>query len=144
MPAEFGLLTEGNFAYSIQAEIDQAVAASGVNEGIAVVVAPHTTAGLGIISYHDPLGLKDVMDEIDRLVPSRITFKHEHDTPQDAAGHVKSTIVGPTISLIVSGGRVLLGHSQKVFFLEFDGPRSRKYTVQVIGQPTQVGVEAID
>jgi len=134
MPSEYELHTEGNYAYPIQAQIDEAVTASGVTDGVAIVVAPHTTAGLGIISYHDPLGLEDVMDEIDRLVPAKITFKHVHDTPQDAAGHVKSTIVGPTISLIVNEGRVLLGHSQKVFFLEFDGPRARRFVVQVVGK----------
>lgn len=135
VPTRFSLHTKGNLAYPIQDEINEAVAASGVAEGIAVVAAPHTTAGLGIISYHDPLGLEDFMDEMDRLVPSRINFKHEHDTPQDAAGHVKSTIIGPTISLIVSEGAVLLGHSQKVFFFEFDGPRRRTFTVQVLGSP---------
>lgn len=135
MPAEYPLDTKGNFAYPIQTQIDEAVAGSGVSEGAVIVVVPHTTAALGIISYHDPLGLEDVMDEIARLVPARIDFKHEHDTPQDAAGHVKSTIVGPSISLIVSNGEVLLGHSQKVFFLEFDGPRRRKFFVQVVGSP---------
>lgn len=127
----YPVLTQGNHAYDIQPDIDQAVADSGVREGLVTIVAPHTTAGLGIISYHDPLGLEDVMDEFQRLVPARITFKHEHDTPQDAAGHVLSTMVGPTLTLIVTEGRVLLGHSQKVFFLEFDGPRTRQFFVKV-------------
>lgn len=132
MVYHYPLETSGNHAYPIQAEIDEAIAASGVLSGICVVSAPHTTAGLGIISYHDPLGLEDVMDEFDRLIPARINFKHEHDTPQDAAGHVRSTLVGPTISLIVEEGKALVGHSQKVFFLEFDGPRKRQYFIQVV------------
>jgi len=56
--------------------------------------------------------------------PTRIDFKHQHDTPQDAAGHIKSTIAAPTMSLIRHGGALLLGHSQKVYFMEHDGPLS--------------------
>lgn len=134
-PTRFPLQTDGNHAYDIQPQIDDAVADSGVVEGLVTVVAPHTTAALGIISYHDPLGLEDVMDEYERLIPARITFKHEHDTPQDAAGHVKSTLLGPTLTLIVTEGKVLLGHSQKVFLLEFDGPRKRQCFVKVTADP---------
>ncbi|CAM3290898.1 secondary thiamine-phosphate synthase enzyme YjbQ [Occultella aeris] len=136
MTSRHPLQTNGNEAYDIQPEINEAVTESGVQEGLVTIVAPHTTAALGIISYHDPLGLEDVMDEFQRLVPARITFKHEHDTPQDAAGHVLSTMVGPTLTLIVTGGEVLLGHSQKVFFLEFDGPRKRQFFVKVTADPT--------
>lgn len=134
-PTRFPLQTDGNHAYNIQAQIDEAVTASGVAEGLVTIVAPHTTAALGIISYHDPLGLEDVMDEFERLIPARITFKHEHDTPQDAAGHVKSTMVGPTLTLIITEGKVLVGHSQKVYFLEFDGPRKRQFLVKVTADP---------
>jgi secondary thiamine-phosphate synthase enzyme len=130
----YRLRTDGNRAFDITDDIGKAVAASGVREGIAVVSLPHTTASVGIISFPDPLGLIDVMDEVARLVPTRIDFKHQHDTPQDAAGHIKSTIIGTTMSLIVSGGALLLGHSQKVYFMEHDGPRQRQFHVQVIGR----------
>ncbi|MEG0127246.1 MAG: YjbQ family protein, partial [Clostridia bacterium] len=62
----------------------------------------------------------------------RIDFKHQHDTPSDAAGHVKSSLIGVSIPLIINDGKLLLGSSQGVFFLEFDGPRSRQYTVKII------------
>lgn len=137
----YPLQTSGNHAYDIQPEINQSVTSSGVRDGLVTIVAPHTTAALGIISYHDPLGLEDVMDEFQRLVPARITFKHEHDTPQDAAGHVLSTMVGPTLTLIVADGQVLVGHSQKVFFLEFDGPRSRQFFVKVTADPPSDGAD---
>jgi len=130
----YRLRTDGNRAFDITDEISAAVAASGVREGIAVVSLPHTTASVGIISFPDPLGLIDVMDEVARLVPTRIDFKHQHDTPQDAAGHIKSTIIGTTMSLIVSDGTLLLGHSQKVYFMEHDGPRQRQFHVQVVGR----------
>jgi secondary thiamine-phosphate synthase enzyme len=134
MVATYKLSTDGNRAFDITEDIRAAIADSGVGEGIAVVSLPHTTASLGIISFPDPLGLVDVMEEIARLVPTRIDFKHQHDTPQDAAGHVKSAIIGTTMSLIVTSGEPLLGHSQKVYFMEHDGPRQRQFHVQVVGQ----------
>lgn len=134
MVATYKLSTDGNRAFDITGDIREAIAESGVGEGIAVVSLPHTTASLGIISFPDPLGLVDVMEEIARLVPTRIDFKHQHDTPQDAAGHIKSAIIGTTMSLIVTSGEPLLGHSQKVYFMEHDGPRQRQFHVQVVGQ----------
>lgn len=137
MVATFQLSTDGNRAIDITDEIAAAITDSGVAEGIAVISLPHTTASLGIISFPDPLGLVDVMDEVSRLVPTRIDFKHQHDTPQDAAGHIKSTLIGTTLSLIVTGNAALLGHSQKVYFMEHDGPRKRQVHVQVLGQVGQ-------
>ncbi len=134
MVATYKLSTDGNRAFDITDDIRKAIVESGVGEGIAVVSLPHTTASLGIISFPDPLGLIDVMDEVARLVPTRVDFKHQHDTPQDAAGHVKSTIIGTTMSLIVTNGGPLLGHSQKVYFMEHDGPRQRQFHVQVVGR----------
>ena len=127
----YQLKTDRNGVFEITAQVRQAVEASQVQEGIAVVMVPHTTAGVTVISFPDPLGLEDVHDEMSRLIPTRIDFKHQHDTPQDAAGHVKSVLVGVSLSLIVSSGQLVLGHSQAVYFFEFDGPRQRQFFVQV-------------
>lgn len=127
----YELQTTQNGVFDITEQIREAVAQSGIEDGIAIVMIPHTTAGVTIISFWDPLGLEDVNDEICRLIPTRIDFKHQHDTPQDAAGHVKSVIVGASMSLIVDNGAPLLGHSQGVYFFEFDGPRQRKFHVKV-------------
>jgi secondary thiamine-phosphate synthase enzyme len=112
--------------------VRNAVIDSGVTDGIAVVWIPHTTAAVTVISFPDPRGLEDVMDEIARLVPTRIDFKHQNDTPQDAAGHVKSALVGNSITVIVEQGDLFLGHSQKLFLLEFDGPRTRQVHVKAV------------
>lgn len=104
---------------------------SGVREGICVVFTPHTTAGLTITSFWDPAGFEDLQDEICRLIPTRIDFRHQHDTPQDAAGHVKSSMIGVTLPLIIHEGKLLLGHSQGIYFMEFDGPREREYFVKL-------------
>ena len=60
-----------------------------------------------------------------------IDFKHQHDTPQDAAGHVKSSLIGVNLTIPIHQGKLLLGHSQGIYFLEFDGPRKREYFVKV-------------
>jgi secondary thiamine-phosphate synthase enzyme len=128
----FELKTDRNGVFEITDQVRQAVELSQVREGIVVVMVPHTTAGVTVISFPDPLGLEDVNDEIARLVLTRIDFKHQHDTPQDAAGHIKSVLVGVSLSLIISEGKLVLGHSQAIYFFEFDGPRKRKFQVQVV------------
>jgi secondary thiamine-phosphate synthase enzyme len=124
------LSTTSNAAYDITEVVKEAVAASGVATGLCVVFVPHTTAGLSISSFWDAKGLEDVHDDINRLVPTRIDFKHQFDTPQDAAGHVKSVLVGVSLTLIVADRAPLLGHSQGIFFNEFDGPRQRQFFVK--------------
>jgi secondary thiamine-phosphate synthase enzyme len=124
------LATKANEAYEITTTVREAVAASGIKDGLCVVFVPHTTAGLSISSFWDPKGLEDVHDDINRLVPTRIDFKHQFDTPQDAAGHVKSVLVGVSLTLIIAAGAPLLGHSQGIFFNEFDGPRQRQFFVK--------------
>lgn len=113
--------------------VKQIVEESGVEEGQCLVFVPHTTAALTITSFWDPKGFEDLKDEFSRLVPTRIDFKHQFDTPQDAAGHVKSSLIGVSMPFIVHEGKLLVGGSQGIFFLEFDGPRKRKFYVQVCG-----------
>ncbi|MEF9880058.1 MAG: secondary thiamine-phosphate synthase enzyme YjbQ [Clostridia bacterium] len=128
----FKLKTQANDVISLTDDIKQFVTDSGVQSGCCIVFTPHTTAALTITSFWDPKGFEDLQDEICRLIPTRIDFKHQHDTPSDAAGHVKSSLIGVSIPLIINDGKLLLGSSQGVFFLEFDGPRSRQYTVKII------------
>ena len=124
----FNLETKPNDVINLTDDIKQFVAESGE----CIVFNPHTTAGLTITSFWDPAGFEDLQDEICRLIPTRIDFKHQHDTPTDAAGHVKCSLLGVSIPLIIDGGKLVLGGSQGIFFLEFDGPRKRKYYVKLI------------
>lgn len=125
--------TLSNGATDVTAVVRDHVAASAVEEGIVVVQVPHTTAGVAIIAHPDPLVLDDLQDELARLVPTRIDFRHEYDTPQDAAGHIKSALFGTSVAVIVTGGGLRLGSSQKLYFLEYDGPRDRRLEIQVVG-----------
>ena len=112
--------------------VQQAIAASGIGEGLCVLFCPHTTASLTINSYLDKDTAVDMQDEIDRLVPTRTNFKHIFDTPGDAAGHIKSSLTGIQLTLIVHEGRAVIGESQGIFFWEFDGPRKRRVHVKVV------------
>lgn len=131
MLKNFQIKTEHRDVFSITDSVKEAVKESGVQEGICIVYTPHTTAALTLTSFWDPAGFEDLQDEICRLIPTRIDFKHQFDTPQDAAGHVKSSLVGTSLTFIVTGGSLLLGGSQGIYFLEFDGPRSREYYVKI-------------
>ncbi|MCQ2413019.1 MAG: secondary thiamine-phosphate synthase enzyme YjbQ [Sphaerochaetaceae bacterium] len=124
--------TQKNDVFDITEEVKRIVAESGIQEGTCILYTPHTTASLGITSKMDPAGFEDLKDEINRLIPTRIDFKHMFDTPSDAAGHIKSTLFGVSLTFIVTGGKLLLGGSQGIYFLEFDGPRSRNYLVKVV------------
>jgi secondary thiamine-phosphate synthase enzyme len=124
------LATAANGAYEITSVVRDAVLASNVVEGLCVIFVPHTTAGLSITSFWDAKGHEDIHDDLSRLVPTRIDFKHQVDTPQDAAGHIKSVLVGVSLTVIISAGQLLLGHSQGIFFNEFDGPRQRHFFVK--------------
>lgn len=130
MIEKFSLKTSANTAYAITKEVQQAVKASEVVAGSCLVFVPHTTASLSITSFHDPKGFEDIHDDINRLVPTRVDFKHQWDTPQDAAGHVKSVLIGVSLPLIILDSKLLLGHSQGIFFNEFDGPREREFFVK--------------
>lgn len=128
----FSLQTEACGLIDVTAFAEAALAESGVADGLLVVSAPHSTAAVTVVSPWDPLGLEDVDDEIRRLVPTRIDFKHQHDTPQDAAGHIKAALVGHSRVIFIHEGRLGLGHSQRIFFWEFDGPRSRSVQVKIL------------
>ncbi|MFD0714518.1 secondary thiamine-phosphate synthase enzyme YjbQ [Paenibacillus sp. GCM10027626] len=131
MLKNFKLKTKARDVVKLNDEIVQFVKESGVASGTCTIFTPHTTAGLTITSFWDPRGLEDLQDEICRIIPTRIDFKHQHDTPQDAAGHIKSSLIGVTMTLIIDQGELLVGHSQGIYFLEFDGPRNREYFVKI-------------
>ena len=71
------------------------------------------------------------MDELNRLIPSRIDFKHQ-ESPTAASGHLKSALTGTSMVQIIEGGRLLLGSSQGIYFLEFDGPRTREVIIKIM------------
>jgi secondary thiamine-phosphate synthase enzyme len=134
MLKSFPLETDRSGLFDITEQVAAAVSETGLTDGLVLVSVPHSTASVTVVSPWDILGLEDVHDEIVRLVPTRIDFKHQYDTPQDAAGHVKAAIVGHSRTFFLDAGKLGLGHSQKIYFWEFDGPRKRSVQVKVMGK----------
>lgn len=130
----YELSTNRNGLFDITPQVLASLQESGILEGILVVSLPHSTAAVTVASHWDALGLEDIDDELHRLVPTRVDFKHQVDTPQDAAGHIKAAIVGHSRAFCIDQGRLVLGASQKIFFWEFDAPRHRTFHIQVIGK----------
>lgn len=110
----------------ITAEVADAIRAEGIDDGLAVVFVPHTTAGVTINENADPDVTRDIAAELSRLVPHAGAYAHAEG---NSDAHIKSSLFGPSLVLIVSGGRAVLGTWQAVYFCEGDGPRQRKVHV---------------
>ena len=109
-------------------EIEASVAASGVENGLCTVFVPHTTAGITVNENADPDVREDLLAALRRAVPDDIPYMHgEGNSP----AHVKASLVGSSITVIVEGGRLRLGTWQGIHLCEFDGPRSRKVWLRI-------------
>jgi secondary thiamine-phosphate synthase enzyme len=115
---------------NITGEVQRAVSASKITEGICVVFTPHTTAAVTINENADPDVPHDVNLALSMISPDRREFRHGEG---NSAAHTKSSLVGPSLTVIVSGGKLLFGTWQGIWFNEYDGPRSRKVYVRVMG-----------
>ena len=114
----------------ITREVASALAGVNARSGACVVYVPHTTAGVTINENADPAVRSDIGGELDRLIPWDGPYRH---TEGNSAAHVKSTLVGSSVTVPVEGGELVLGTWQGIYFCEFDGPRTRKVHVQVVG-----------
>jgi secondary thiamine-phosphate synthase enzyme len=110
----------------ITAEVAKAVIAMGLKDGVITVFVPHTTAGITINENADPDVVADMAVALDRMAPWSAGYRH---TEGNSAAHVKASLMGSSVRVIVSGGRLQLGTWQAIYFCEFDGPRSRKVFV---------------
>jgi secondary thiamine-phosphate synthase enzyme len=122
---------KGDSLTKITEQVQAVVDKLGVQSGVCFLVVPHTTAAITINSYLDPNTTVDIVSEVRRLVPTRTDFKHIFDTPADAAGHIKASLLGNAEIVLIEDGQLVLGHSQGIFFYDFDGPRSRQVLVKI-------------
>lgn len=113
----------------ITPQVGRVVADSGARGGVVHVYSPHTTCGLTINENADPTVKTDILMVMNQVVPWKADYKHlEGNSP----AHVKTTLAGPSLTLFVDGGRMVLGTWQGIFLCEFDGPRTRKVLVKVV------------
>ncbi|HUU92427.1 MAG TPA: secondary thiamine-phosphate synthase enzyme YjbQ, partial [Phycisphaerae bacterium] len=106
----------------ITSEVADAIRAEGIDDGLAVVFVPHTTAGVTINENADPDVTRDMVAALNGLIPRSGDYAHAEG---NSDAHIKSSLFGPSLVLIVSGGRPVLGTWQAVYFCEGDGPRHR-------------------
>lgn len=112
----------------ITSQVQDAVRESGVLDGICHVYVPHTTAGITINENADPSVRQDILMELNKMVPFEDSYKHLEG---NAAAHIKASIMGSSETILVEGGRLLLGTWQGIFFCEFDGPRNRRVLTRI-------------
>ncbi|QTA38380.1 YjbQ family protein [Thermosipho ferrireducens] len=121
--------TARNQFVDITADIERLIREAGINSGICIIFVPHTTAGITINENADPSVKRDLENTLKKIVPPNWGYTHLEG---NSDSHVKSSLIGPSISLIVENGQLLLGTWQGIYFCEFDGPRRRKVYVKIL------------
>src|SRR5580700_11090834 len=110
-------------------EIAAAVRESGCSDGVCHLYVPHTTAGVTINEGYDPAVAQDIAAEFDRLVPRLRNSAHAEG---NSDSHMKTALVGSTETVWIVAGKLALGRWQRIFFAEFDGPRSRELRIKIV------------
>jgi secondary thiamine-phosphate synthase enzyme len=126
----FQIKTSGKTDFiDITRSVQETIQKMGVKEGICFIFVPHTTAAVTINENADPSVSKDMIMELNKIVPFQDRYQHlEGNSP----AHIKASLLGPSQTVFIESGRLVLGTWQGIFFCEFDGPRSRKVYVKVI------------
>ena len=114
---------------NITTEVQRRVTARGAHEGLVVVYVPHTTAGITINEGADPSVKADIVDTLNEIVPWKRVYGHaEGNSP----AHIKASLVGSSVTIILEEGRLQLGQWQSIFLCEFDGPRQRQVRIKIV------------
>jgi len=114
----------------ITRQVTALVAARGIQEGLAIVYCPHTTAGITINENADPDVKHDVLLRLNEVYPwNHPQYRHAEG---NTASHLKAITTGTSQTVIITGGKLLLGRWQGIYFCEFDGPRQREYYVKLL------------
>jgi len=125
---EYSLSAQKENFYNITPRVREAVSKSGVSDGFAVVFCPHTTAGITINENANPDVVHDMLIGLDKAYPDRPEFRHAEG---NSAAHLKSSVIGSSVTVIIDGGTLVLGTWQGIYFCEFDPPRTRKFYVKI-------------
>jgi secondary thiamine-phosphate synthase enzyme len=110
--------------------VARAIGDAGIGEGICVLQSLHTTAALTINESADPDVRRDMERQLAAIAPRDPAFLHAEG---NSDAHIKTSLLGPSLTLVVSGGKPVLGTWQAVYFCEFDGPRERSVVVKCVG-----------
>ncbi len=127
---QFNVQTSARIQFiNIDRQIQDAIKKSSVTDGICVVFVPHTTAGITINENADPDVVRDMIMEVNKVIPYQDGYHHAEG---NSAAHIKSSLFGQSVNLIVERGRIIYGTWQSVYFCEFDGPRTRRVLLKIV------------
>jgi len=113
----------------ITAQVQKVLGESGIAEGLCCVFVPHTTAGVTINENADPSVKQDIVKELNKVIPFNDNYSHLEG---NSAAHIKASIIGSSVNIPVKNNNLLLGTWQGICFCEFDGPRTRKFSVKIV------------
>jgi len=119
---------ERNEFVDITTQIHAVVCDSNTNSGFCTVYCPHTTAAITINENADPDVTADMLRKLSEMVPAHENYRHSEG---NSDAHIKSTLVGNSVQVIIQNGTLMLGTWQGIYFCEFDGPRTRKVWVSI-------------
>jgi secondary thiamine-phosphate synthase enzyme len=109
--------------------VEKAISESKIKSGLCTIYVPHTTAAVTINENADPSVRSDITKELNKIVPFDDNYSHLEG---NAAAHIKASIIGPSESILIDEGSLVLGTWQGIYFCEFDGPRNRKAIIKII------------
>jgi secondary thiamine-phosphate synthase enzyme len=114
---------------NITGQVQNYIDKSGVKDGVILLFVPHTTAGLTINENADPAVRRDIVYKMNKEIPQSDGYHHSEG---NSDAHIKSSLFGPSLPVIIADGRLVLGTWQSIYFCEFDGPRTRRLHLKII------------
>ena len=117
-----------NEMVDITRDVQDVVEEENIDEGVSIVYVPHTTAGITINEGADPSVQRDIVETLKNLVPETGDYNHMEG---NSDAHIKASILGSSVTVLIKNERLVLGTWQHIFFYEGDGPRTRKVTIKI-------------
>ena len=117
-----------NEMVDITRDVQDVVEQENIDEGVAIVYVPHTTAGITINEGADPSVQRDIVETLKKLVPETGNYNHMEG---NSDAHIKASILGSSVTVFIKNERLVLGTWQHIFFYEGDGPRTRKVIIKI-------------
>jgi secondary thiamine-phosphate synthase enzyme len=117
-----------NQMIDITDDVQQLVKEEKISEGSVIVYVPHTTAGITINEGADPNVQQDIIDTLEKLIPENAPYHHSEG---NSDAHIKASLLGSSVTILIANGTLVLGTWQHIFFYEGDGPRHRTVYISI-------------